>query len=52
MILTMLLTVAGDLFSEYKEQRAMMDILIKTDTELAWPTASLQAYLHDKWGWC
>lgn len=29
----------------------MMDILVKTDTTLAWPTAAEQAYLRCKWGW-
>lgn len=33
------------------ERQAMMDILIKTDVDLAWPTADEQAYLRYKWGW-
>ena len=41
----------GDLFVEDAERRAMMDILIKTDVDLAWPTAGEQAYLRHKWAW-
>jgi hypothetical protein len=29
----------------------MLDILIKTDVELAWPTATAQTYLRQTWGW-
>lgn len=29
----------------------MMDMLVKTDVDLAWPTAQVQAYLRKKWGW-
>lgn len=44
-------TSGGDLFTDNKERGAMLDILIKTDLDLAWPTASAQAYLRTKWGW-
>lgn len=43
--------LGGDLFAEYDEQRAMLDILTKTDVDLAWPTASAQVYLRQKWDW-
>lgn len=48
---SMVIAICGDLFVDYEEQRAMLDILIKTDVDLAWPTASAQTYLRQKWGW-
>ena len=44
-------SAGGDLLTDYEEQKAMLDILIKTDEDLAWPTASAQNYLRQKWGW-
>ncbi len=43
--------IGGDLFVDYEEQKAMLDILQKTDVDLAWPTASAQRYLCQEWGW-
>jgi hypothetical protein len=41
----------GDLFVDYEEQRALLDILVKTDLELGWPTRTAQSYLRHAWGW-
>jgi hypothetical protein len=41
----------GEFFTDYQEQKAMLEILVKTDVELAWPTASAQSYLLEKWDW-
>lgn len=41
----------GDLFTDLEEQKAMLNILIKTDVELAWPTARAQAHLRQAWRW-
>jgi len=48
---SMVIAVCGDLFVDYEEQKAMLDILVKTDVDLAWPTASAQRYLCQDWGW-
>lgn len=32
--------MAGDRFTELHEQEALYNILVKTDSELAWPTRS------------
>ncbi|CAK7230473.1 hypothetical protein SCUCBS95973_007586 [Sporothrix curviconia] len=45
------IAICGDLFTELEEQQAMFSILVKTDTELAWPTAAIQAHLRERWGW-
>lgn len=45
------MVTGGELFTDYAEQKAMMDILITTDVDLAWPTASAQAYLLQRWDW-
>ncbi|OAA57594.1 Zn(2)-C6 fungal-type DNA-binding domain protein [Niveomyces insectorum RCEF 264] len=45
------IAICGDLFTEMREQKAMFDILVKTDLELAWPTAAIQAHLRQQWGW-
>lgn len=36
----MAITMAGDRFTEREEQKALSEILYKTDEELAWPTRS------------
>ena len=43
--------LGGDLFVDDAERKAMMDMLIKTDLDLAWPTGGIQSYLRQKWGW-
>ncbi|KAK1659943.1 hypothetical protein BDP55DRAFT_697295 [Colletotrichum godetiae] len=44
-------TACGDRFVEYAEQKALLDILVKTDVEHMWPTASAQSHLKRAWGW-
>ncbi|TDZ13750.1 hypothetical protein C8035_v009110 [Colletotrichum spinosum] len=44
-------TACGDRFTDRAEQRALLDILRKTDEEHMWPTASAQAHLKRAWGW-
>ncbi|CAM1501963.1 Fc.00g039470.m01.CDS01 [Cosmosporella sp. VM-42] len=45
------ITMAGDRFADPHEQEALYNILVKTDTELAWPTRSAQLHLKEAWGW-
>ncbi|KAF6841054.1 hypothetical protein CMUS01_03653 [Colletotrichum musicola] len=44
-------TACGDRFTDEAEQRALLDILIKTDEEHMWPTGSAQSHLKRAWGW-
>ncbi|GKT63012.1 ArcA-like protein [Colletotrichum tofieldiae] len=44
-------TACGDRFADHAEQRALLDILVKTDVEHSWPTASAQSHLKRAWGW-
>lgn len=39
----------GDLFMDPDEQKKMLDVLVRTDVELAWPTVSAQDYLRHSW---
>ncbi|KAH8650565.1 hypothetical protein BGZ60DRAFT_473863 [Tricladium varicosporioides] len=48
---SMVISVCGEFFRDYQDQKSMMEILVKTDVELAWPTASAQTYLLEKWNW-
>ncbi|KAE9573948.1 hypothetical protein CGMCC3_g9951 [Colletotrichum fructicola] len=43
--------LCGDLFTDRVEQQALLDLLIKTEIDLAWPTASSQDYLKSTWSW-
>lgn len=43
--------MCGDQFSDLGDQRALLDVLGLTETELAWPTASVQETLRRSWGW-
>ncbi|POR31152.1 Uncharacterized protein TPAR_08639 [Tolypocladium paradoxum] len=52
------ITMAGDRFTGRHEQEAFYMILVKTDTELAWPTRSAvlrvifrQLRMKEAWGW-
>lgn len=44
-------TACGDRFIDHAEQKALLDILIKTDIEHMWPTQSAQSHLKRAWGW-
>ncbi|KAF4835851.1 hypothetical protein CGCTS75_v002304 [Colletotrichum tropicale] len=44
-------TACGDRFTDHVEQRALLDILVKTDVHHMWPTASAQSHLKRAWGW-
>lgn len=41
----------GDLFTDRLEQQALLEVLMKTEVDLAWPTATSQEYLRERWGW-
>ncbi|EHK23125.1 uncharacterized protein TRIVIDRAFT_29036, partial [Trichoderma virens Gv29-8] len=43
--------LCGDLFTDKTEQQALLDVLIKTEADFAWPTASSQEYLKKRWDW-
>ncbi|WYZ42395.1 hypothetical protein EsH8_VI_000094 [Colletotrichum jinshuiense] len=44
-------TACGDRFIDHAEQKALLDILVKTDIEHMWPTQSAQSHLKRAWGW-
>ncbi|KAK7424116.1 hypothetical protein QQX98_000726 [Neonectria punicea] len=41
----------GDRFSRDDERTALLDVLIKTETDHFWPTAGAQISLKRAWGW-
>ena len=41
----------GERFTERVEQDALLDILVQTDREHAWPTTAAQKQLRESWGW-
>ena len=43
--------MCGDRFTELSEQQALLDVLKKTESDHAWPTATAQAHLKRAWGW-
>lgn len=45
------ITMAGDRFTDSQDQEALYNILVKIDTQYAWPTGSTQEYLRGAWGW-
>ncbi|KAL0938416.1 arcA-like protein [Colletotrichum truncatum] len=44
-------TACGDRFTDRAEQKALLDILVKTDVEHMWPTGSALSHLKRAWGW-
>lgn len=48
---TIAITMCGDRFIDPLEQQALLNVLIETDQDNAWPTASMQATLKKAWGW-
>ncbi|KAF6823501.1 arca-like protein [Colletotrichum plurivorum] len=45
------LAMAGDRFTDRKEQEELYRILLKTDRRLGWPTHAARAQLREAWGW-
>jgi len=46
----MAITMAGDRFTERREQEALLGIM-QRGSELAWPTMTAVRHLKDAWGW-
>ncbi|KAH8883330.1 hypothetical protein GQ53DRAFT_846993 [Thozetella sp. PMI_491] len=42
---------AGDRFDDHAERLALLEVLNKTETEHAWPTAASQRNLRESWQW-
>ncbi|OCK75378.1 hypothetical protein K432DRAFT_429464 [Lepidopterella palustris CBS 459.81] len=47
----MAIAMAGDRFTERREQEALLRLLLKTEKEHAWPTSTAQMHLKEAWGW-
>ncbi|KAL2882094.1 hypothetical protein SGCOL_002356 [Colletotrichum sp. CLE4] len=45
------ITMAGDRFTDRKEQEELYRILVKTDRRLGWPTLAAQSQIREAWGW-
>ncbi|CAI0646505.1 unnamed protein product [Colletotrichum noveboracense] len=45
------IAMAGDRFTDRKEQEELYRILLKTDRRLGWPTHAARAQLREAWGW-
>ncbi|WYZ38211.1 hypothetical protein EsH8_III_000125 [Colletotrichum jinshuiense] len=45
------IAMAGDRFTDRKEQEELYRILVKTDRRLGWPTHAAQIQLREAWGW-
>ncbi|KAL2013704.1 hypothetical protein VTN00DRAFT_1229 [Thermoascus crustaceus] len=48
---TLAITMCGDRFTDLVEQQALLNVLIETDRDNAWPTAAMQKKLRETWGW-
>jgi hypothetical protein len=46
----MAIAMCGDRFTELREQKSMIDLLVYTDTKHAWPTVEIQERLKESWG--
>ncbi|VUC33491.1 unnamed protein product [Clonostachys rosea] len=44
-------TACGDRFTDKRDQDALLNVLISTETKHSWPTAAAQAHLKRAWGW-
>ena len=44
-------TMCGDRFSDRTEQEALLNVLVITEQDHAWPTAAAQSHLKRAWGW-
>lgn len=45
------IATCGDRFGDDVERAALLDILVRTETDHGWPTGSLQASLRQAWRW-
>lgn len=46
-----MIATGGERFTESMEQDALLDILVQTERENAWPTTAAQRQLKEAWGW-
>ncbi|KAH7417794.1 hypothetical protein BKA64DRAFT_612527 [Cadophora sp. MPI-SDFR-AT-0126] len=47
----MAIAICGDQFTDLREQRSLLDVLVYSDTKHAWPTNEIQSRLKEAWGW-
>lgn len=47
----MSIVIAGDKFTDRKEQQAVLDILTTCDRKHAWGTEEVRRNLKASWGW-
>jgi hypothetical protein len=47
----MAIVIAGDKFTDRKEQEAVLDILTTCDLKHAWGTGTVRGNLKASWGW-
>ncbi|KAI1363632.1 hypothetical protein F5Y08DRAFT_308983 [Xylaria arbuscula] len=45
------IVLAGDRFTDRRQQEALLNFLIKTEESSAWPTWSIQQEMKETWGW-
>ncbi|KAI0424285.1 hypothetical protein F5Y09DRAFT_324826 [Xylaria sp. FL1042] len=45
------IVLAGDRFTDLREQQALLDFLVKVEKNRAWPTWSIQQQMKETWGW-
>ncbi|PVH73459.1 hypothetical protein DL98DRAFT_351011, partial [Cadophora sp. DSE1049] len=45
----MAIAICGDQFTDPREQRSLLDVLIYSDTKHAWPTNEIQSRLKEAW---
>lgn len=43
--------MCGDRFSDRGEQEALLNVLVVTEEDHAWPTFAAQMHLKRAWGW-
>lgn len=48
---SMAIAMAGEKFTERNEREALLNILLRTEKEHAWPTGIAQKELKEAWGW-
>lgn len=47
----MAIVIAGDKFTQRREQEAVLNILVTCDRKHAWMTGTVQENLKTSWGW-
>lgn len=47
----MAIAMCGDQFTDLHEQQAILDVLVYTDKQHAWPTTDIQQQLREAWSW-